>query len=274
MSLAPVEIARLEEKRQALATIDCAVESVEIAGGAMSFGGKGSWTNQACGLGLDGPVTDAELDRLVDFYVSRGVEPKLEVCPFAHESLVLGLSRRGFTVREFENVLARTLDPAEDFRAILAHGWPTGLETELVPHEDLERVRLYADISSSGFRPESEPMSETMWDSNRRLAERDVYHLFIGRIDGEPVAAAGMDASGGVSTLFGTTVLAPYRRRGIQAALIVRRLEHATECGSTLATIHSRPGIPTERNAMRLGFRMAYTKVAMAMAGDELAPSP
>ena len=274
MTLTPLEIAKLEEHRQALASIDCAAESEEIAGGCMSFSGKGSWDNQACGLGLDGPVSDADIHRLVEFYVSRGVEPKIEVCPFVHESLLQGLAKHGFTVREFENVLARDLDPKEDLVAALPWGWPEGLEVQSVPRDDLEQVRLYAEVSSSGFRPEGEPMSDAMWDANRRMAESPIYHMFLGIVDGEPVAAAGMDARLGVSTLFGTSVLAKFRRRGIQAALIVRRLQHAIECGSTIGAIHSRPGIPTERNAMRLGFHMVYSKAALAMAGEGLLPSP
>jgi hypothetical protein len=43
--------------------------------------------------------------------------------------------------------------------------------------------------------------------------------------------------------------------------------------GCILATISSRPGIPTERNALRLGFTMAYTKVILVRPGPGLAAS-
>ena len=60
----------------------------------------------------------------------------------------------------------------------------------------------------------------------------------------------------------------------VQAALIARRLEHARDQGCELVTIGSRPGIATERNAARLGFYVAYTKVIMAMPGEGLTSSP
>ena len=43
--------------------------------------------------------------------------------------------------------------------------------------------------------------------------------------------------------------------------------------GATLAVIHTSPGIATERNARRLGFVMAYTKVVMTMPREGLASS-
>ena len=110
--LSYLEIARLEERRQAQGTADVADESEAIAGGWMCFAGKGSWANQAIGLGLDGPVSDAQLDRLVAFFRERGVEPRVQVCPFVDATLVKGLGRRGFVVRQFENVLAREIAPA------------------------------------------------------------------------------------------------------------------------------------------------------------------
>jgi GNAT superfamily N-acetyltransferase len=65
-----------------------------------------------------------------------------------------------------------------------------------------------------------------------------------------------------------------YRRRGIQQALIVARLERGRERGSRQAFIISGPGIPTERNATRLGFGMAYTRVVLVKRGEGLMPSP
>ncbi len=103
--ITPIDVARLEERRKAVAVSEIALEAEPIMGGWMCYSAPGGWENQALGLGLDGPVTGADADRLVAYYVSRGVEPKVELCPFADESLTRELSARGFTVREFDNVL-------------------------------------------------------------------------------------------------------------------------------------------------------------------------
>jgi len=268
------EIARLEEARQALGTAEAAAEKEEIAGGWMCFSGIGSWMNQACGLGLDGAVEDHDLDRLVEFYTSRAVEPKLEVCPFAHETLIAGLAQRGFEVREFENVLFRTVKTGDELRSRMEHGWPTGLELIPVDPTNQSQVATFVDVATSGFRPPGEPVSSVMFESIRSVVEHPRCDHYLGVIDDVAVGGCGMETTTEVACLFGTSVLPEYRRRGIQAAMIARRAERARELGCELVAIHTRPGIATERNSRRLGFEMAYSKVVMAMPGEGLAVSP
>ena len=165
----PEEIARLEEARQADGTAemilhgkqhdpDCAAyEAERIADGWMTFAAKGSWANQACSLGLAGEVTNTDLDRLVQFYTSRGVEPRIEVCTFAHESLLVGLAARGFVLREFENVLARPLTDTADLRALHPHGWPSDLLIERVDPNDDSQVENHVRVAMSGFFVEEPP---------------------------------------------------------------------------------------------------------------------
>ena len=87
------------------------------------------------------------------------------------------------------------------------------------------------------------------------------------------ICGIGTTARDGLAALFGTSVLPAFRRRGIQTALIAARLERARQRDCTFATIHSRPGIPTERNAKRMGFALVYTKAIMTMPGEGLVTS-
>ena len=52
------------------------------------------------------------------------------------------------------------------------------------------------------------------------------------------------------------------------------RLERALELGSDLADITSHPGIPTERNAGRLGFQLAFVRPVLVKRAPGLVPSP
>ncbi len=268
----PPEIARAEEGRQARGTAEVVPEAEPIAGGWMTFDAIGSWANQAVGLGLHGPVSEGDLERLVAFYVERGVEPRLEVCAFAHESLLQGLAARGFVLREFEDVLARPLDPGEDLRALLPHGWPAGLTCERVDPNDPEAVERFVEVTLAGFQPDVPP-DPVFAAITRRVLAHPRNDAFLLHLDGEVAGVGGMETAGAISCQFGGVVLPAFRRRGLQAALIVARLERARERGATLVCTHSSPGIPTERNALRLGFRLAYAKVVLVKPGEGLASS-
>lgn len=255
-------------------TVAAALESEDIAGGWMSYGGKGSWMNQAVGLGLNGPVDPTEVDRLIEFYASRGIEPKIELCPFADATLVSALSDRGFRIREFENVMFRRQKNDEDLRALHAHELPTDLEIVVVDPNDPEQIGAFIDVSTSGFRPLGSPVSPALRHAMRSLATQPRCISLMALVNGHPVAGSGVDVGEKVGCLMGTSVLPEWRKRGIQAALMIHRLEMLRDRDVLLACIHSLPGIPTERNATRLGFAMAYTKAIMVRPAKGLVPSP
>jgi GNAT superfamily N-acetyltransferase len=269
------EIAQLEERRQADMLAAVAPVVRPFAGGVMGFHEPGSWQNQASGAGLHGPVADDEVEAMVEFYVSRGVEPRVELSPFAHPSLITSLGARGFVVREFEHVLARELPAGEDLDARLARlpfTRPAGLELELVDKSDAAAIERAVEATLRGFYPDTE-LPQAMVDACRTTMLLDSSLTFTARIDGELAAAGSLSCSVPVASLMGVSTATAFRRRGIQQALIVARLAVARERGCVLTTIGSRPGMSTERNAIRLGFRVAYTKVIVVRPGEGLAVS-
>jgi hypothetical protein len=55
---------------------------------------------------------------------------------------------------------------------------------------------------------------------------------------------------------------------------MIARLRAAQDAGCRYASIHSRPDVATGRNALRLGFQVAFTKAIVTRPGPGLAPSP
>ncbi len=271
----PVRVARAEERRQAVGVAEISAEAEPVGGGVMAFSAVGSWSNQACDVGMRGAVSESDLDRLVSFYVERGVEPRIEVCPFADETLLRGLAARGFTLREFETVLVREIGGDAGGGAVA----PEGVELVTVDPTDDATVRTFAEVTSLVFCPPGEPVPGHMLE----LSERCLRHP---RCTGIAAVAGGEIIGGGVleladevegvriASLFGGAVREDYRRRGIQRALIEARVREGALRGANVACIHTRPGIATERNAARAGFGTCYTKVVMAKQGEGLVPSP
>ena len=269
----PARLARVEERRQALGTAECADEVLEVAGGTACFAGAGSWINQAAGLGLDGPVGEEEVARLVSFFVERGVEPKVEVASPADPSLGALLAARGFALREFEHVFARRLAPEEELGALLERPATAGLELEVVDQGDSEAVGRFARLMTDAFFEGDDPPQSLVLAAERVAAHPRVTPV-LARVEGEPAGGGQVELFEDGAALIGGAVLPRFRRRGIQQQLTVHRLELARAAGARWACVHARPGIATERSALRFGFRLAYAKAVLALSGEGLAPSP
>lgn len=269
-ALAPIDLARLEEARLARALADCSVEHAPFAGGVLGFGGPGSWQNGAYGAGLAGEVDEEEIERFCAFYRERGVEPRIELAPFAHESLVQGLAARGFVIREFESVLFRELGPETPDIADL----DPALVVRVVDQGDEVAVRHAVEISNAGFRAEGEPPNEVSIASLMRAVVRPYVTCFVAELDGEPVGGGMVEVHRDIAALFGASTMHGHRRRGVHRALFAARLAHARAAGCRVASIGSIPGASTERNAMRCGFRTAYTKVILRQPAPGLSASP
>jgi GNAT superfamily N-acetyltransferase len=262
------------ERGQAEAMVELAAEARPVAGGWMTCSGKGAFVNKASGLGLQGGVPHGTVDEVVAFYESRGVEPLVELCPYAHPSLLAALAGAGFRLREFENVLFRPLLGREDFRRALPKGWPSGLHVTRVDPTDTGAVEEYVHLSMEGFFSDGRQMSAGFRASALKAPRLPHYDSFVARLDGRAVGAGGCCLREGLMALFGTSVRPEYQNRGVHQALIATRLERGAEVGSTGATIVSQPNGPTERNATRLGFRLAYPRAILVRPGPGLEPSP
>lgn len=276
--LDPIFIARLEERRQAFGVAEIAAHAQHIMGGTMSATDPGSWTNQACGLGLEGPVSIADVDRLIDFYVSRQLEPRVELAPSADPSLIAALADRGFTLINFDHVLARTIEPDEHLWSLLPNPKPDQLSIRPIDPSSAAEIEQWVRISGSGFISPESAHYPSFFESSRRVAVHPRFTAMLAFWQGTPAGACALEIAQPLeghtlASLMATSVLPDFRRRGIQQAMIVARLERAQKIGAPLATIQSRPHVATDRNARRLGFHTAYTKVILVLRRPGLAQS-
>lgn len=258
-SFRPWELARLEEARQALAVAETSVESLDLAGGKVCYSEPNSWQNFATNLAMDGPITDAELDRVLEFYAERDALPKVEISPFADPSLVEGLAARGFFVDDFETVLFRELGPPT-----LGPRWPAGATVRALDTERAEDVDTFLELQERGFVTVAVgPLTH----ANRRVLRHPRTHALLVELESAPVATALYEVAPPLVALMGGTVLADHRGLGLQAALIAHRCELGRSAGCSVATIQSRPAATTARNAIRAGFHVAYTKTTLSRRG-------
>jgi GNAT superfamily N-acetyltransferase len=267
-----LDLARAFELLQAEAMLELAIASARIGDAWLSFGGLGSFVNKAVGLGLSEAPRAEHLDAIDQFFASRGTEPKVELTAFADDALLRTLADRGYVLAHLENVLARALDE-QDTEPPSARVSAEAPRIERVDVNDDAAVRAYVAVAWSGFLAEGAEVPAEHLGPSIAAARAPGADAFVARV-GETVAgAAGCQTRGGITTLFGASVRPEFRRRGIQQALIRARLASGRSHGANLAIIVSKPGIPTERNAARLGFRMGYVRLVLVRRAQGLQPS-
>jgi len=226
-----------------------------IAGGFAIYCGANSPTTQAVGMGLDGPVNDEEFDRLENFYGSRSEPVRVETCPLADASLIGHFGKRGYRVTEFSNVMALSLD-----RESGLENWEgplPGVGIEQVGHGPID---LWTLTVSQGFA-EKGPVVPEIVDVMKMFALSVGVECYLARVDGKVAGGGTLAIRDGVAGLFGASTLPAFRRRGVQAALLHARLARAAEAGCDLAVCLAQPGSTSQRNIVRRGFTVLYTRV-------------
>ena len=228
----------------------------EICGGHMVFAGLGSPIGRATGIGFEQPLTAQDLDRIEQFYRERGAPSQVDLTPL-HEPAVFELFKeRGYALAELNNVLYRQLDASDE------HFVP-GADEYQIRRSAAAEAETAGAIVESAFFPDGAPeafrgLITPLYQMRNALA-------FVATVAGEPVACGTgiLIPEHGVFALCGAGTLAPYRGRGLQTALLRARMAAAWQNDCKYAVVVTQGGTTSQRNAERLGFRVAYSKVTV-----------
>ncbi|HSP32771.1 MAG TPA: hypothetical protein VLU46_00470, partial [Thermoanaerobaculia bacterium] len=68
-----------------------------------------------------------------------------------------------------------------------------------------------------------------------------------------------------VAGFFGAGTRERFRNRGVQTALLQRRIADAVRAGCELGIVTTQPGSASHRNVARRGFALLYTKLSMRL---------
>jgi GNAT superfamily N-acetyltransferase len=225
--------------------------TLDVAGGCAVFVGAQSPLSHAVAIGLDGPVSGLEIDRLEAFYRSRGGKVSVELCPLADPGILATLGDRGYRVTEFNNVLVKRLAGA----AIVL----TPRVRRALPDE----TDIWSHTVGRGFFDEHELSTEEM-DVGRAICAMPGALCYLAVTEsGELAGGAAAAVYNGLATLFADSTIAPHRRGGLHRELIAARLNEALAQGCLLATASTLPGSGSQRNYERLGFEVVYTRITL-----------
>src|SRR5262249_24103820 len=144
------------------------------------------------------------------------------------------LTARGYALVGFENVLARALDPGERWQDRDGIAVATSGDGELATWLDVVVGAFAAPDAQGVAAHESFPRAASE-RARRGLAGRRGFVRYLARRAGEPAGGASFRLGDGVALLCGAGTLPAHRRRGVQGALLERRLADAARAGCALA---------------------------------------
>ena len=225
-----------------------------VAGAYVIFAGASSPISRAIGLGMNGPVSAADVLQVEEFYRSRQTNVQIDLCPLADATLKARLNERGYQLGDFMNVWFRLLADYE------ARGAPAaGVSVrETVPTDADAWIRAV----SGGF-VEREDLTDADMEVAANFFNDTETRCFLSVVDGRPAGGGALYIYERIAALFSGSTLPNARGRGAQTALLHARLQAAREAGCELAVIKTVPGNASQRNVQRADFQLAYTKVVM-----------
>jgi GNAT superfamily N-acetyltransferase len=220
---------------------------LDLGGTVAFFAGDGSPVTQA-----NGRFAAADIDAVQAFYRDRTKSWVAILTPFDDPASLSALLTLGGKPEGWESVLYRPLD-----ESLSNPEAPTSLEIREVA---LGLLQAWSDVALRGFFGENPTSPQIELARIMELAPE--MRRYLAFWDGEPAAAASLSLGCGVAVLGGMSTLPAFRGRGLQSALIRRRLQDA-QTDADLATMGATPGSSSQRNAERQGFRLAWTQLSL-----------
>lgn len=246
------EAAHVVASAEALKPIRSDTTAEPIAGGVAVFAGVQSALTHAVGIGLDGMVPEADLERMEEFFRLRGSPCAIDLCPLADISILAFLQRHPYRLADFNNVMARRITPNESFAA-----------REAIREIHESERNEWARVICTGFSAQM-PVEE---EAVALIAATSKASRCWLAVENTPVAGAAISEHSGVALLYGDATIPQARERGWQSALIAARLAAAQKLGCDLAAASVLPGSSSHRNYERAGFELLYMRVNLTNEG-------
>jgi GNAT superfamily N-acetyltransferase len=235
----------------------------ELDPGVAAYVRPGSPLNKLIAVGLDGPIEEVALGTIEKAFHREHEPVRAEIATLAAPETCEQLTTRGYRLLGFENVLALRIErnvPSRDggvrVERVSSATLPAFREAVVEGAAVPDGTGVVADVLSRG-------VIENAIDDSLAAAG---FVRYVAYLEGALAGGASMRVHEHVAVLTGAATLPAHRRRGVQAALLTRRLYDAHALGAELAIITTAPGTQSQANVMKRGFSLIYARALLALA--------
>jgi hypothetical protein len=216
--------------------------AIGCAGGVAAFTGIGSPLTTIKGAGPD--IPDGDIDAAETFFQERGVKQIVfELAPWISVRSIERLLGRGYRLAGVEDVVVRSQPfdapvPSHRVDVVSAEEWPA----------------LQLAVNDAPDTP--------VWSAILRASAqvREAIRLGVRDESGMWIACAELFPVGDVALFANDATLKSARGRGAQTATIHHRLGEVAARGFVCVAAEVAPGSTSERNYLRCGFQLLYTR--------------
>ena len=238
----------------------------EAAGGAGVFIEPGSPFNKVAGLGFAGLPPLEFFEGLEHDFADRQAPLQFEVSSLGDPAVVRTLTKRGYVLVGFENVLGLRLHariantPTEPEGEVVVS--PASVAESSVWIDTVTTGFLHADVFDGPASHESIPR-EVLERIFGDTTQAPGFERYLARLNGVVAGGASFRTQNGVAQLNGAATLPEHRRRGVQTALLRFRLAEAARRGCDVAVVTTQPGSKSQENVQRAGFSLLYARAIL-----------
>jgi GNAT superfamily N-acetyltransferase len=256
--------ARIERAEARLITdlVDTHATVTPVGGGVAVLAKPGSPANKVIGVGFGPAVDEDGLAAIEAAWAERGEGVRFELSTLADPAVGELLTARGYRLKGYENVLGRPL--------VEEASRPSPISiVEATEHQPWLDVAVDGFAAPDGTGAGGEELSrDALLDVVSDFLHARAVRRYLAIVDGAAAGAASFhaDPEARLAQLCGATTLPAFRRRGVQGALLQRRLEDARRAGCELAVITTLPGSQSQANAQRHGFAHLYARAVLIRA--------
>jgi len=232
--------------------------------GIAVYAGPGSPANKIIAVGFGDAFDSAALEAVEQEYFERLSPVQAEVATLASPAILGLFTARGYLLQGFEDVLGIPLADREP-----EPGEFPGLTIEIARQGDLKswidiliEGFLHADETGAGSAIELPPR-QALEDAFNQSMAMPGFRAYIARLNGAGAGGGGLRVGEGIAQFCGAATLPALRRRGIQTALLRRRLRDARGAGCDLGIMTAQPGSRSHFNAQRHGFSLLYSRAIL-----------
>jgi GNAT superfamily N-acetyltransferase len=224
-------------------------EGLEIMGGYAACLGAISPLTHVLGAGAQGPVTATDFEAVERFYAERGCDTTFELSPMADPTMIEHANHRGYRLTQFENTLVATLvsppvEPGVSIRRL-----------ERGEHDAWSRFMIQAFLGREEVSDEEASIGASI---------APYATIYVAEVDGQWAATGALWIHDEIGWFIADATRPEYRNRGLQGALIERRLIDAMSAGAKHGLAGTAPNSISQGNYLRRGFRVLYTKFTVS----------